>query len=131
MDSKSLELLAEPVRIAAQALRKLCDESGVELLIYCTLRTNAEQAELYASGRTKPGRVLTNARPGESLHNPDKSGLAWAFDAVPVLHGKALFDNDAMLVTVGRLGESCGLEWAGRWSGKLREKVHFQIRRKA
>lgn len=130
MASRSLDVLAQPVRIAALGLLRECELQGVELLIYCTLRSNLEQADLYAIGRTKAGKILTNARPGQSLHNPDESGQAWAFDAVPLLHGKTLFDDDAKLVTVGRLGEICGLEWAGRWSGKLKEKVHFQIRRK-
>lgn len=34
-----------------------------------TLRTFEEQAELYAQGRTKPGKRVTNAKPGFSFHN--------------------------------------------------------------
>lgn len=34
-----------------------------------TLRTNAEQEDLYAQGRTKPGKIVTYARGGQSYHN--------------------------------------------------------------
>lgn len=33
------------------------------------LRTFAEQDALYAQGRTKPGRKVTNAKGGQSIHN--------------------------------------------------------------
>lgn len=35
----------------------------------CTHRPNAEQTELYASGRTKKGKILTHAKAGQSPHN--------------------------------------------------------------
>ena len=96
------------------------------LLIYCTLRSDAEQAALYAQGRTAPGVIVTNARAGESLHNPDANGHANAFDAVPMRGGKPLWDDRDALLKIGQLGEAAGLVWAGRWAGKLRERVHFQ-----
>lgn len=34
-----------------------------------TIRTFAEQEALYAQGRTKPGKVVTNAKAGMSYHN--------------------------------------------------------------
>ena len=39
------------------------------VLVTCTHRSNQEQADLYAIGRTKPGRKVTNAKPGQSKHN--------------------------------------------------------------
>ena len=131
MASRSLDDLAAPVRSAALAMLARCRAAGLEVLIYCTLRSNDEQAALYAQGRTKPGPVLTNAGPGRSMHNPDASGRAWAFDAVPLVNGKAAWDDAAMVTKMGEIGEACGLEWAGRWRGPLRERVHFQMPRGA
>lgn len=56
---------------------------GIRLRITQTLRTIEEQDALYAQGRTKPGKKVTNARGGSSYHN-------WgvAFDFV------ILYDND-------------------------------------
>jgi hypothetical protein len=32
-------------------------------------RTMAQQRDIYAQGRTKPGKVVSNAKPGQSAHN--------------------------------------------------------------
>lgn len=129
MASRSLDDLAEPVKKAALNFLEIASLDGLDVLIYCTLRPLAEQARLYAQGRSVPGQVLTNAKPGESLHNPDQSGKSWAFDAVPMQAGKCMFHDDAMLHRMGVAGEVAGLRWAGRWAGRLREKVHFQMKR--
>ena len=121
--------LAPPVRAAAQAFVQACDAAGLPVLIYCTLRTREEQATLYARGRSLPGAIVTNDLPGQSLHNPDADGYAWAFDAVPVTPDRAmaLWDNAAAIARMGAIAEGVGLEWAGRWRGALRESMHFQI----
>lgn len=126
MASRSIDALASIVRARALAFIGECRGAGLEVMIYCTLRTNAEQAALYAVGRTMPGGKLTNAAPGQSLHNPDVNGEAWAFDAVPVIGGKPLWDDAAKINIMGQCGEAVGLEWAGRWHGVIRERVHFQ-----
>lgn len=129
MSSRSLDDLALPVKTAALDFIKAASAGGLEVLIYCTLRSSVEQANLYAMGRTKPGAIVTHAMPGHSLHNPDQSGKSWAFDAVPMLHGKAMFHDDILINRMGLIAESVGLQWAGRWRGRLRERVHFQIKR--
>jgi peptidoglycan LD-endopeptidase CwlK len=126
--SRSLDDLAPPVKAAALSLLCAARGDGFEVLIYCTLRLSFEQSELYALGRTVPGKIVTNAKPGKSLHNPDAFGKSWAFDAVPMLNGKAMFHDGALIDRMGLLGEGVGLEWAGRWRGRLRERVHFQIK---
>lgn len=130
MASRSLSDLSESVGAAAHQFLVNCSAKGLEVLIYCTLRSGAEQRALWASGRTVPGPILTHARPGESLHNADENGKAWAFDAVPVSSdGRALWNADGLIQTMGECGEAAGMEWAGRWRGALRERVHFQIKR--
>lgn len=127
MASRSLLDLAPDVRAAALAMLEAAGAEGLEVLIYCTMRSNAEQAELWASGRSKVGPRLTNARPGESLHNPGPDGLARAFDAVPMVAGRPLWKDDRRILRMGQLGEAQGLQWAGRWRGSLRERAHFQM----
>jgi hypothetical protein len=57
----------------------------IPVLIYCSVRTPQEQEELYAQGRTKAGRKVTNARgiPPQSLHIDLGKG-AHAIDYVPL-----------------------------------------------
>ena len=76
---------------------------------------------MYAQGRTIAGKIVTNARAGQSYHN-------WrvAFDFVPIVHGKAQWSDVATFTNCGEIAESVGLEWAGRWKGKFREMAHCQ-----
>jgi peptidoglycan L-alanyl-D-glutamate endopeptidase CwlK len=57
----------------------------IPVLIYCSVRTPQEQEELYAQGRTKAGRKVTNARgnPPQSLHI-DLGVGSHAIDYVPL-----------------------------------------------
>jgi len=57
-----------------QEVMDLIDKSeakmpGVAVRIVQGLRTIEEQNSLYAQGRTKPGKIVTNAKGGQSYHN--------------------------------------------------------------
>jgi len=92
-----------------------------------TLRTFAEQDELYAKGRTAPGSKVTNSPSGLSMHN---YGLA--LDIVLVKDGSALwdvkkdFDGDgkADWMEVVTIFKQYGWEWGGDW--KFYDAPHFQ-----
>ena len=67
-----IELLAPVVRDEARLIyEEICEAlKGRAICRFShTLRTNAEQEALYAIGRTKPGKRVTNARAGQSWHN--------------------------------------------------------------
>lgn len=123
MASRSLDDLLPPVKARAEEFKAKCEEAGLDILIYCTYRSGKEQDELYDQGRTAPGKIVTNARAGESWHN-------WhcAFDFVPMVGGKPQWSNLTLYRQAGLIAESVGLEWAGRWTGKLRETAHCQYR---
>ncbi|MEI6847101.1 MAG: M15 family metallopeptidase [Chlorobiaceae bacterium] len=101
-----------------------CEKADIDLLITSTYRDIESQNALYAQGRTTPGKIVTNAKGGQSWHN-------WrvAFDVVPLRNGKPVWNstgNDLVLwQTLGQLGKSCGLEWAGDWK-TFKEMAHFQ-----
>lgn len=86
-----------------------------------TLRSNAEQESLYAQGRTKPGKIVTNARGGQSPHN-----FGLAFDiAIVNEHGDPTWpDDDVIWKTLGFIGSSLGL----RWGGEFGDRPHFELR---
>ena len=131
MASRSLEDLDPVLRKLCVRHRDACAVLGIDLLIYCTYRSNAEQAELHTYGRTVPGRIRTYAKPGESNHNITRNGIpaARAYDCVPVRQGKAIWDNDDPgWEIVGEEGEKLGLSWAGRWV-RFREFPHFELKR--
>lgn len=105
----------------AEALLILCKDKGIDVILTSTYRDKESQDALYAQGRTTPGKKVTNAKGGQSMHN-------WrvAFDLVPVINGKAVWNDDNLWNRVGEIGESVGLEWGGRWS-KFIDKPHLQF----
>lgn len=121
INSRKLEDLLPQVRTRVEAFIKAADTEGIDLLVTSTYRDNASQDALYAQGRTQPGRIVTNARAGQSFHN-----YRCAVDVVPIRNGKAIWDvKDPVWQRVGALGKAAGLEWAGDWK-RFREFPHFQ-----
>ena len=98
-----------------------CAAVGVDVLVTSTYRDLESQAALYAQGRTHPGKKVTNAPAGRSFHN-------WrvAFDFVPIVKGKAQWEDPKLFLRCGHIAEQIGLEWAGRWVG-FRELAHCQF----
>jgi peptidoglycan L-alanyl-D-glutamate endopeptidase CwlK len=93
--------------------------AGIEVVITSTYRDHASQDALWAIGRTKPGRRVTNAKGGQSFHN---FRVAWDF--VPVIAGKAVWNDLSLFRRCGEIGEALGCEWGGRW--KMRDYPHLQ-----
>lgn len=122
ISSRSLDDLHPKVKTLAEQFKASCLHIGYDVLIYCTYRDIEAQNVLYAQGRTTKGHIVTNARGGQSFHN-------WrvAFDFVPMVHGKPAWGDSVAYAKCGSVAEALGLEWAGRWSGKLRETAHCQF----
>lgn len=154
MASREISLLHPEMRERAEAWLA---KTPVPVLCYCTVREPWEQAQLFAQGRNaeqiasgvarlralgldanakllesqqpRPGKRVTNAPPGLSLHQPawlrGKYG-ALALDFVPVLAGKPLWNDPDRYEQAAMAAESVGLSWAGRWS-TFREFPHLQL----
>ena len=130
--NKKIELLNPVLRNQAQALYEEANRrltGRAKMLIVSTLRTFAEQDELYAQGRTKPGKRVTNAKGGQSLHN-----YGVAIDFALLIDGKTAswedlkdFDGDrkADWLEIVEVFEQAGWEWGGRWKGFV-DKPHLQ-----
>ena len=129
MASRSIADLRNDVAEKCLKHIALCAKEGIDLLVYCTYRSNEEQATEYAKGRTVPGKIVTYAKPGQSKHNNVLNGkpASLAYDAVPLVGGKAQWNNKELIQRIGELGEQVGLEWAGRWT-RFKESVHFQAK---
>ena len=125
LSSRLLTALHPTVAAKATAHIAACKAEGIDLLITCTFRDREMQDHLYAQGRTDPGKIVTNAKGGQSAHN-----YKLAYDIVPMVYGKPVWnttgDDGKLWERVGELGEAQGLEWAGRWK-TFREYPHFQF----
>lgn len=119
--SKDIKDLHPIVYKKAQEFLEACRVRGLNVIITSTYRSIEEQNALYAQGRTKPGNVVTNAKGGQSFHN-------WkvALDFAPVVNGVIPWNDKALFMKIGEIGEKCGFEWGGRWTTFL-DLPHLQI----
>ena len=90
------------------------------MLVVETVRDLEYQASLYAQGRTKPGKIVTNQKT-PSFHW-DKVGLA--FDICKNVKGHEYDDAD-FFRRCGAIGKKMGFSWGGDWKS-LPDKPHFQ-----
>ena len=116
--------------ILAQAYDKACAEyqllypNSPQPFLTCTYRSPDEQNQLYAQGRTEKGKIVTQAKGGESPHNYNPSA---AFDIGFIGLNKNLdwsevnFKNFADIICKNPL-----IEWGGSW--KFKDTPHFQLK---
>lgn len=120
INSRDIKELHPKVADLCQLFLDKCKEQGIDVIITSTYRDRESQQALYDQGRTKPGNIVTKAKPGQSFHN-------WrvAFDFVPVVNGKAQWKDASLFKRCGEIAKSIGLEWAGDWKS-FKETAHCQ-----
>lgn len=129
--SKSITDLLPVVQEKYNQFVAECAKQDIEILVTSTNRTAVEQDLLFlqpydSKDNDNDGLVdeanekVTNAKAGQSLHN-------WgvAFDVVPLVKGKAIWNDNALWSKLGQIGASVGLEWGGNWTS-FPDKPHFQ-----
>lgn len=135
--SRDINYLEPSTRAMVEKGLQECQDQGLDLLITQTYRSWEEQALEYAKGRTVPGRIVTNARPGQSWHQWGR-----AIDIVPRRNGKTLVwgtrgngldqdptddatDDLELWQRIAACFKMHGLKWAGDWT-RFVEFPHFQ-----
>lgn len=117
--SSALSSLDRYVASLAGEFLRLSSANQLDVRIIAAFRSWDESDRLYALGRNKPGSIVTNARGGNSYHN-----WGFAFDVAPFVNN-VISDDPTKYNLLGRLGESVGLEWGGRFKSIV-DLPHFQ-----
>lgn len=118
--SERIKKLHPAIRSEVQEVTIACYNKGVPIRIVQGLRTFPEQDALYAIGRTLPGKIVTNAKGGDSWHNyglaPDfcllKAGNQISWNREEDLD----HDGQKDWHEVVDLFLSKGFEWGGNWT---------------
>jgi peptidoglycan L-alanyl-D-glutamate endopeptidase CwlK len=123
VDSRSeenIKTLHQEVQPLAAKLIESALAQGINAKIIGGSRTYAEQDALYAQGRTTPGKIVTQAKGGQSWHN-----FGLAFDVgIFSRDSKVYYGESAAYRELGKLGQALGLQWGGDW--KFVDEPHFQ-----
>ena len=119
MISRDKSLLCPAFRDRLEEMERLLAIDHLPYALYEGFRTFEQSDDYYAQGRTKPGKIITNARGGDSLHN-----YSIAADYVKLIGGQWSWDGS--FKSLGELAEQCGLEWGGNWK-RFPDYPHVQM----
>jgi peptidoglycan L-alanyl-D-glutamate endopeptidase CwlK len=115
MASRLLKDLEPVTRKMVTQLMGALHDRGLPVTATCTYRSVEEQDEDYAKGRTRPGKIVTYARGGQSPHN-----YRMACDLVFTLLGYS-----GPWEIVGEEARKAGLTWGGDWR-RLIDRPHVE-----
>jgi len=121
--NKKAQKAFEPFLCATEAFLAT---QGVSVEIISGLRSWQAQAALYAQGRTKPGPIVTNAKPGSSWHNYGLAIDLGLFKAGKYLDEASPAQADKLYAEIGKIAAKHGIEWGGTWV-KFKDTPHFQV----
>jgi peptidoglycan L-alanyl-D-glutamate endopeptidase CwlK len=121
-DSKDLTPKVREAWITSAAEFVIKHPNSPQPFITCTHRSNAEQTSLFAQGRSKPGKIVTNAKAGQSNHNKYPSP---AFDIAFKDSKGAINWTEALFRKFAVIAKANGLSWGGDWRS-FKDYPHFE-----
>ena len=107
----------------ARKFLQFCKDNNSDVRIISGTRTYAEQDVLYAQGRTTEGKIVTNAKGGQSNHN---FGIAWD---IGVFINSNYIEDDAVYISLASiiLPQMNTIEWGGNWHS-IKDVPHYQLK---
>lgn len=90
-----------------------------------SFRSFEDQDKLYAKGRSKPGKRVTNARGGESFHNYGVAADIAFYDEAGTITWPETGDYQKLWTRYGEHAKKQGLEWGGDWKS-ITDRPHIE-----
>lgn len=114
-------LVAQKAKLFLTAAAKPLADVGLRAVVTSGTRTYAEQDIIFAQGRTRAGKIVTNARGGYSNHN-----FGVAFD-ITLFKGATPVWESRWYRVIAPFAKALGFEWGGDWTG-MKDEPHYQYR---
>lgn len=105
----------------------LAKAHGYEYKAISGNRTWQEQAKIYAQGRTSPGKIVTNAKPGYSNHNFGLAVDMGVFKDGKYLDASKPSEAESFHRKAAAIAEKYNIEWGGNWI-RIKDYPHFEYR---
>lgn len=134
LDKRTLRILSTIDPKAKDVFQKFIEEAksivasfGFTYIALSGYRDKEEQDALYQIGRSKPGKIVTNAPFGFSNHN-----FKTAMDFGVFKNGKYLdethpSESEKIHRAVSAIASKYNLDWGGNWKGKFQDYPHFEV----
>lgn len=126
---RGIDKLHPELQVCVNKFLEECKSRGLDVCITETLRTQEEQEALYAQGRTKPGKIVTNCRGFQSPH-------CWgvSFDFCRNVKGKEYDNSDKFFDKVGEIAKTIfdNTEYDLFWGGDFKtfvDKPHIEMKK--
>lgn len=120
INSREITTLHPTLQRGINEFIKRCNSKGLDVCVTQTLRDIEYQNKIYSQGRTTTGKIVTNARGGNSFHN---YGLA--FDICKNIKGEEYTDKEFF-----KQAGAIWIEMGGVWGGNFKSIVdtpHFEF----
>lgn len=114
-----LPLVEQMARLFLTSAAKPLADVGLRAVVTSGTRTYAKKDVIFAQGRTRAGKIVTNARGGYSNHN-----FGVAFD-ITLFKGATPVWESPWYRKIAPLAKSVGFEWGGDWSS-MKDEPHYQ-----
>lgn len=130
MSELLIEGLLPELAAKARQHRTRARTMGIDLVFTSGSRSWSDQIDMYTKGRAQtpqgwtvvdPHKVVTQALPD---HDPHVRRAA--YDLVPIVNERAVWDRLDLFAELGRIGKELGLIWGGDWP-KLKDMPHFEL----
>lgn len=95
------------------------------MFVVSGVRTAAEQAVLFAQGRSKPGAIVTNADGIRRKSNHQTKADGWGHAVDLAFVGPKPFADEHPWDAYGLLAQALGLAWGGGWA-KFPDRPHLE-----
>ena len=103
-------------------------ELGHPIIVTDGLRTADQQAQLYAQGRTLPGRIVTHADGilRRSNHQAKADGFGHAIDCAFLVENRPSWAERHPWQLYGEAAKALGLVWGGSWP-RFPDRPHIEL----
>lgn len=128
LSDRSLKILSTVKPDLQKVVNRAIEISEVDFGVIQGNRTQQQQDELYAQGRTKPGQKVTWTRNSRHIGG-------YAVDLLPFLNGKAEWDNNGKLGLWPKIAKAMKqasselnipITWGGDWE-RTPDRPHFEL----
>ena len=124
INSRSIDDLTPEAQAKYHEFEQAMTKAGIRYIVTCTYRDQESQDWIYASGRKRPGPILTKV-----THSPHTARIAWDI-AVLDANGKVSWTIGPEYRQAAQIGASLGLIAGGLYEGGWLDYPHFNLPQK-